>query len=140
MVSGHNSYTRAYCGAIAFCSDKFNFDPILFIATVVTEKGRQVTHVENQNVNVTVVVIIPEGGAATGKTLSYSWTHRGRHILEFSIAHVLVYEARVLVSLSDIVAINFWINVPINLKDVGPAIVIEIDESTSPCNVLIIDS
>ncbi len=56
------------------------------------------------------------------------------------VAHVLVYEARILKSLANLVATDLGIDVPVDLDEVRPAIVVVVDESATPGDVLIVDS
>ena len=64
----------------------------------------------------------------------------GRDILELSVAQVPIDEARILESLADLVASNLGIDVTVDLHEVGPAIVVVVDEAAAPGHVLVIDA
>ena len=66
--------------------------------------------------------------------------HGGRDILKLSVAQVLIHEAWILKSLSDLMAANFGIDMTVDLNEVGPTVVIVIDEAATPSHVLIIDA
>ena len=62
------------------------------------------------------------------------------NIFELPIAQVLVDKARILERLTDVVAFNLRIDVSVDLHDVGPAVVVVVEEAAAPGDVAIVDS
>src|SRR5450432_3039019 len=66
--------------------------------------------------------------------------HRRRYIFESPISEILVDQARILVGLTDSVPLNLRVDMPVDLHDVLPAIVIDVNEPTAPRNILIVNA
>ena len=65
MRAGYDTHARSDGGTIALRSDQFNLDPVLLVAAVVAEQGRDVTHVQDEHIHIAIVVkvaraIIPD--------------------------------------------------------------------------------
>ena len=140
VIPGDHANPCADRRAIAFRSDQFDLDPVLLVAAVVPEERRNVTHVEDDHVDVAVVVIVAERGTATGIVLGNPRPHFFRNILELPIPPILINQPRILVGLADVMRIDLRIHVAVDLSDVLPAIVVVIHESATPGDVAIIDS
>ena len=136
---GDHAHTRSDSGAIAFRPNQFQLDPILQIAAVVAQQGRDVIHIQNQRIDVPVIVIISESRAPTGESLADSGPHFCGNILELAFAQILVYEARILECLTDVVAVNFGIDVPVDLHNIRPTVIVVIQKSAAPRHVLVVD-
>ena len=52
-----------------------NLDPILFVAAVVAKKRRQVVHIQNHGIDVAIIVVVAERGAAARETLADARPH-----------------------------------------------------------------
>src|SRR4029077_14417223 len=81
-----------------------------------------------------------ESGAATGESLGDARAHFRGDILEMAIAEVFVDQAWILEGLSGVVALNLRVDVAIDLNDVGPAVIVVIDEAAAPRDILIVDA
>ena len=77
MFAGDHAHAGADRGAIALGADQFDLDPVLLVAAVVAQQGRQVVHVQNQRVDVAIVVVVAEGGAAAGELFADAGSHLG---------------------------------------------------------------
>src|SRR5882672_2992562 len=140
MLAGDDAHASSDGGAIALCSDQFDLDPILLVAAVIAKKRRRVVHIKNQGIDVAIVVIVAERGAAAGETLADAGSHLGRNVFESPITQVFVYQTRVLVGLAGIVPLNLRVHVPIDLQDVGPAIIVKLNETAAQGDLLILDA
>src|SRR3984893_15404375 len=69
-----------------------------------------------------------------------AWAHFGGDILEVALAEIFVNHPRILEILAYVLAVNFGIDVPVDLHNVRPAVVVVIEEAAAPRDVLIIDS
>ena len=56
------------------------------------------------------------------------------------VAHVAIDEARVFVGLADSVALDFRIDVTIDLHEVSPAVVVVIEKGAAPGDVAVVDA
>ena len=140
MLAGDDAGAGADGGAIALGADEFEFDPVLLVAAVVAQQGWKVVEVEDEHIHAAVVEVIAEGRAATGETLADAGAELGGDVLEFSIAEVFVDEAWVLEAFAEVVAIDFGVDVPVELDEVGPSVVVVVDESATPGDVAIVDA
>ena len=131
VFSGHDSHACSKRRSITFRPDQFDLDPIVLIPAIVAEQRGNLIHVVHDNVDVAVVVEIAEGTAATRMARSNPGPHFLRNILEFAIAEVAINNARFQECLIGML-IHSWINMSIDLEDIGPAIVVVIDKAASP--------
>ena len=69
VIASDDAHPRADGGAIALRSNQFDLDPVLLVAAIVAQQGRDVIHVQDQCVDVAIVVEVAESGAAAGKAL-----------------------------------------------------------------------
>src|ERR1051325_2148610 len=100
---------------------------------------RRVVQVQNQRINVAIVVRIPECSTTAGELLADSRAHLRGNILKPPVSQVFVYQTWILKLLRTVSLVNLWINVAIDLHDVGPAVVIKVGEATSPSDITIVD-
>src|SRR5579863_2804463 len=54
---------RPYCAAIGHCTNEPYFQPVTVPADVVPQQGRGLIHVHNQDVDITIIIKVPESAA-----------------------------------------------------------------------------
>ena len=90
MVASYDANAGADRGAIALGADQLDLDPVLLVAAVVAQQRRHIVHVQNERVDVAIVVVVAESGAAAGEAFADARSHRRGHVFELAIAQVLV--------------------------------------------------
>src|ERR1017187_1911973 len=140
MLARGNPHPRSNGGAIALGPQQFDLDPVLPVAPIVAEKRRQIVQIQDHNIHVAVVVIVSECGAAAGKALTDAGAQIRRNILETPVAEVLVNNSRILEGLAEVVGVNFRVDVPIDLNDVRPAVIVVVNEAAAPGDVAVVDA
>src|ERR1700761_3237035 len=140
MLAGYHAYPRSDGCAIALGSQQFDLDPVLLVAAIISKQRRRVVHIENQNVDVAIVVVVSKRGAAAGILFAYPGTHLRRHVFEAPVAEVPVNQARVLEGLAEVVLVYLRINMAVDLNNVCPAIVVIIDKAAAPRHVAVVNS
>src|SRR5271169_4788342 len=140
MLADNHAHTPSNGGAIAFGSHQLDLDPVLLVASIIAKQRWRIVHVQDEGVDVAVVVVVAEGGAAAGKMLGDAGSHFRRYVFEAAIAEIPVNESRILVSLAEAVVINLRVDVSVDLNDVWPAIVVVVDKATAPRYIAIVDA
>ncbi len=140
VLTGDHSNSSPDCSAIALRSHQLDFDPVLLVAAVVTKQRRRIVQIQNDDVHVSIVVVVSKGRPATVEMLCDARSHGGRNIFESPVAQILVDQARVFVGLADSVPLDFRVDVSVDLHNVLPAVVVHIDKPTTPGHVLIVDA
>src|ERR1039457_3130236 len=98
---------------------------------VVSEKGRGLVHIQDENIEITVVVKIAECAASTRVGRCSSRTGIG-YLFEGAIAEVSKENARRLIRILRKLLFDFGIDAASYEEDVRPTIVIKIGDSGSP--------
>src|ERR1035437_10729658 len=129
MLARSNPHPRSNSGAIALGSHQLDFDPVLLVAPDIVKQRGKIVHIQDQDIHTAIVVIVSECGAPAGKTLADAWPHLRRNVLEAAIAKISIHQARILEGVAELVVVDLWIYVPIDLHDVRPAIVVVIDKA-----------
>src|SRR5437016_5019407 len=75
MLACYDADAGADGGAVAFCANKLDLDPILQAASIVAKKRRRVVHIQHERVHVAVVIVIAEGRAPAGESLADAGAH-----------------------------------------------------------------
>ena len=140
VLTNDHSRACADSGSIAFRTDKLQLDPVLLFPSDVVQQRREIVHVEDQDVHASVIVVVAECGTTARIAFGDSRAHRGRDVFETPVAEILVDEAWVLEGLAEVVLIDLGVDVPVYLNNVGPSVVVVVDESTSPPNLGAVDS
>src|SRR3981189_3599179 len=96
MFSRDNSHPRSNGCSITFGAHELDLDPVLFVASVITQERWQIVHIKNERIHVTVIVIVSKCRPAARKMFANAGSHLRRNILEPSIAEILVDQARIL--------------------------------------------
>ena len=60
MLAGRYAHPRSNRSTIALRPHQLQLDPVLFIAAVVAKQRRRIVHVQNQNIDIAVVVVVAE--------------------------------------------------------------------------------
>ena len=75
MVAGYHSDSGPDCGTIAEGPNQLEFDPIVLIPAVIAQERRWIIHIQNQDIDVSIVVKIPVGTAAAGEPFADTRPH-----------------------------------------------------------------
>src|SRR2546428_12220226 len=62
---GPDRNSRSNCASMSFLSQRSHFEKALSISPLVAQQHRSIVHVVHQDVNVTVIVIVPESSTPT---------------------------------------------------------------------------
>src|SRR5882757_6158317 len=140
MLPRHHPHARANRSAIALGAHQLDLDPILFVATLITKQRRQIVHIQNQHIHVTVVVVIAKSSAAAGELFADARPHLRRNVFETAVTQIPVNQPRILVSLVEVVIVDLRIDVAIDLDNVLPAVIVVIHKSATPRYITVVDT
>ena len=140
MLADDDAHASTDRRAIAFGPDQLHLDPVLPVASFVAQKRRQIIEVENERIDTAIVEVVAKGRATAGEALAYTGTHLRGDILEFAIAQVAIDDARVLVGFPEAIVIDLGINMAVDLEDVRPAVVVEVEEAAAPGDIATVDA
>src|SRR5882762_4919344 len=127
MFAGDNADARADGAAIGFCAYAFDFEPVIFGAGIVAEERGRLVHVDNGDVDVSVVVEIAEGSASAAVGLSDDGPARGADVDETTLPEIFVQDLSLFEGDVKPAGVDLREDMSIGHKDVGPAVVIEIE-------------
>src|SRR5258706_3472339 len=127
-------YTDAVANgaAVGFCPYALDFEPVVFGAGIIAQERRRLVHVDNGDVDVSVVVEIAEGGASAAVGLSDGGPACGADVDEAPLAEILVQDFPLFEGDVEPAGVDFREDMSIGHEDVGPAVVVEIEETYSP--------
>src|SRR6266403_4311175 len=86
----------------------------------------------DQDVDKTIVIKISKRTTPGARKIRDAWTGSRGNVAKLSVAQIFVQYLWLLVVGQAFQAVDLRINMPIHIKDVEPAIVIDIEESTTP--------
>src|SRR5882762_5542242 len=132
VFGGDYTDPRADGAAVGFCAYALDFEPVVFGAAIVAEERGRLVHVDDGDVDVSVVVEIAEGGASAAVGLSDGGPARSADVDETPLAEILVQDFPLFEGDVEPAGVDFGEDVAIGHEDVGPAIVIEVEETYSP--------
>src|SRR6266849_3063979 len=136
MFAGDYADARADGAAVGFCAYALDFEPVAFGAAIVAQKCGRLVHVDNGDVDVSIVVEIAEGGASAAVRLSHGGPACGADVDEAPLAKIFVQNLSFLEGDVEPARIDFGKHMAVGHEDVGPAIVVEIEETYSPSEIL----
>src|SRR5205807_8869325 len=104
-------------GAVALSPNQLDLDPVVLVAAVVAQERGRIVHVQNQDVDVAVIVIVAEGGAPAGEALADPRTYPGGYVLELPVAQVPIHQAWHLERGVEVGLVDFRVDVAVDLHD-----------------------
>src|SRR5712675_2737222 len=140
MFGGDYADARADGAAVGFCAYALDFEPVVFGAGIIAQERRRLVHVDNGDVDVSVVVKIAEGGASAAVGLSDGGPACGADVDETPLAEILVQNLSLLEGDVEPAGVDLGEDVAVGHEDVGPAVVIEIEETYSPSEIFGVDA
>src|SRR5882762_8680903 len=132
MFGGDYTDARANGAAVGFCAYALDFEPVVFGARIIAQERRRLVHVDDGDVDVSVVVEIAEGGASAAAGLSDGGPACRADVDETPLAEILVQDLSLFEGDVEPAGVDFREDVAVGHEDVGPAIVIEVEETYSP--------
>src|SRR5882757_1241865 len=92
MFGGDYTDARADGAAVGFCAYALDFEPVIFGAGIIAEERGRLVHVDDGDVDVSVVVEIAEGGASAAVGLSDGGPASGGDVDKTTLAEILVQD------------------------------------------------
>src|SRR5581483_2881310 len=126
---------RADSASIRLHTFELHLEPILFSTQIVPQQRRSFIQIHNQNVDVAIIVEIPESASAAAMGRRYAMSRSVDEFLELAVPQVSKHSARRLVGILRQLAFNFGINVAGYHEQVGVAVIVQITNSGSPADV-----
>src|SRR5216684_6642654 len=100
--------------------------------SAVEQQSRRLSDVENQNVHFPVIINVSERGPATGLWGQLVEPRQRGDVFKRTVAIVAVEHNRLLVSDTAFYVVHLRIDVAVDLKNIKPAFIREIDEPCAP--------
>ena len=126
---GNNGHTRPNRISVAMCTDEFDTQPLRRVDTVISQNGRRVFEVGDNNVDIPIVINITEGSTSTYFSLCYRCVRVLRKIdtpvTEKKLIRLCIRTNRI--DLRDIV-----IQMTVGNKQIQPAVIVKIAEIDTP--------
>src|SRR5690348_12262813 len=110
-------------------------DPVIGSVHVVDEEAGRGIHVADDGGEAAVVPEIADGEAARRIWGGDTWAGVSGDVGESGIAVVVIKDARFLEGAAEMLAIDFWIDVAVGEEEIGPAVVIKVEEHGAPAEV-----
>src|ERR1039458_3329137 len=136
MLSGNDACTGADGCAITLGAEQFEGNPIVLVAAVVAQERWVVVHVEDQHIKTAIVIIVAESATATGESFCHTGAELFRYVLEFAISEIAVDYPRDNKLGVQVIFLNLWIHVPVDLEEVSPSIVVIVHKAGAPADIL----
>ena len=123
---------RADPATIRFRANGAHLDPVVIQLRIATQELGIVVDRVDDHVDVAIVVEVAEGTASGCNWIGDPGPHLQRNVCKMAVAQVSIEQLTLWVSSLGLQLLNFGIHMPIADQDVGPAIVIEIEEAAAP--------
>src|SRR5437660_3531025 len=127
---------RADAAAIGFCANGFDFDPVVCGAGIAAQKLRKIVDGVDDHVEVAVIVEVAESAAARSDGHGDSGAGIVGNIVEAAVAQILVEQLALRVTCFGLELLDFGIDVAVADKNVGPAVVVHVEETAAPAEIL----
>src|SRR5690348_4874680 len=131
QVSCKDFYPRAYGIPVRFCSNQQHFQPMIGIPTIITEELRRLAIVVHQNVQVAVIVEIPDSGSAAYSRQLKIRPELVTYILEDAAPHVAKHELRFRIVDIALVEVNVVQHMAAGHEEIKSPVVVIVHESRS---------
>src|SRR5437867_10022437 len=123
---------RADTRAVGFHSDRLYLKPVRSGRLVATQELRHIVDTVDKNIDVAVIVEVAKGTPASGHFFQDSRPAIQRDVGELSVPQITIYYLALSITRLGIGLGHLRINVAIADENIGPAIVVEIDEARAP--------
>src|SRR4029077_18188907 len=131
---------RADGAAVRRGTDELHLQPVVRAANVVAEEGRRLIEIHNENVYGADVIEIAEGGAAAAVFVENGRTGFVAKFLKRVVAEIAEKHARTLVREFGQLLFDLGIDAAGDDKEIGPAVVIEIEHAGAPADKTRLDA
>src|SRR5215472_6977779 len=127
---------RANAAAIGFRAQRLYFKPVVSRARIATQKLGQAIYGVHHHVDIAVVIEVAKCAPTTGIRSRDARSSQVGDFLKSAISQITVKQLALRVSRLGFELLDFGVHVPIADQNIGPAVVVEIEESASPAEVL----
>src|SRR5260370_2144434 len=127
---------RADAAAIGFCTDSFDFDPIVAGAGIAAQKLGEIVDGVDDNVETAVIVEVAEGATSGGHGNGDAGTGVVRDVAKAAIAQIFVEQLALGVAGFGLELLDFGIDVAVADENVGLAVVVHVEKAATPAEVL----
>src|SRR5208337_1168414 len=114
---------------------KFHLKPILLPLDVIAQQGRGLVHVYDEDVDVTIIIEIPERTSPAAVRRSNAGAGSFDQFLEGVIAEIPKHHARCPVRILRECSFDFWVNVSGDDKDIRISIIVKVHDSRTPAHI-----
>ena len=129
---GHSGADGASIGLHAFEQD---LDPVVVAGDVVTQQRGRFVEIDDEDIEVAIVIEVAERATAAGMYGRKPAATVVGGVDEFPIPEISEQHARTFIRVIRIKPFDFRVNVPGDVKQVGPGIVVEIHQADTPLHV-----
>jgi hypothetical protein len=115
-------------------------DPVIGCANVVDEEAGRRVHVADDGGEAAIVPQIADGEAARRIYRGDAGASVGGDVGESGVAIVVIKDAGFLESAAEMLAVDFGVDVAIDEKKIGPAVVVEIEKHRTPSEIFCVEA
>src|SRR5450432_1588317 len=135
MTAIVNKNPRSNRASIRLHTFQFDFDPVGLPTDVIAKQRRRLVKIDNQNIDVPIVVEIPEG--ATSATVRRFHTRTGSldEFFENAFAQIPENSARSFAGVLRQCSSNLGVNMAGYHEQIWKSVVVQVDDSGSPTHV-----
>src|SRR5271155_3609743 len=119
---------------------RFDFDPVALPFGIAAEQLRQGIDAVDDDVDVSVVIVIAEGTSARGHGGGDSRTGFVCDLFESTVAEIAIQVFVLCVGSFGFRTAHFGIYMAVGYKDVQPSIVVHIEEAEAPAKIARVDA
>jgi hypothetical protein len=88
MATRSDGDSSTYGTAVALRSNQLELNPIVRAGAVAAKERESIIHIEDYNVNISIIVVVSKSTPPTGKTLVNTWPQTLRYIVELAVPQV----------------------------------------------------
>src|ERR1700722_3144234 len=110
-------------------------DPVIGVASIVDEQAGWAVHVADDGGEAAVVPQITDGQAPRRIHGGDAGGGIGGNVGEGAVTIVVIKDARFLESAAQMLAVDFRIDVAVDEEEIGPAVIVEVEEHGAPAEV-----
>ena len=127
-----NQHPRANCAAIALGSFEPNLDPVVSGRRVISQQRRWLILIHHQDVDIAVVVEIPECATTAAVMGCESGARFIANLCKSSVPQIAKEDWLAARGKTAEHTLEFGIDVPRNVENVWPAVIVEIENAIAP--------
>src|SRR5215467_8368544 len=132
MPPSDDTDPSAYATAVGANSKRFDHQPTVLVATVVSKQAGSIVHIVDEDIQVTIVVEVAEGNSSRRACQLDCGTGSRRNVFEPAVAEIAIKNLWLSKRSIHSGSFDFRIHMTIGQEDVEPTIVIDINETTTP--------